>query len=130
MIPRFDVLVITEVDINSVKLPTSEVLHADGLAENRSYASLSGITWKIFKNPFELEGKALNYIESKAKTIDDSEDGRESIPDLTEWEGLSSFPSPLDLSIASTVFALYTLKCFPITNCRGYHEEKYSKYIH
>lgn len=126
MIPRFDVPVTIEVDINLVKLPSKEVLNADGLVENRSYARFRGITWKIFKNTFELEEKALNYIDSEAKTIDDFEDMADSIPDLPEWEGLSSFP-PLDLGIASTVFALYAFKCFPITSCRGHPEEKGSE---
>lgn len=121
MIPRFDVPVTIEVDINLVKLPSKKILNADGLVENRSYTRFRGITWEVFKNTFELEGKALDYIDSKAKTIDDFEDMVESIPDLPEWEGLSSFP-PLDLGIASTVFALYAFKCFPIASCRGHPE--------
>lgn len=126
MIPRFDVPVTIEVDINLVKLPGKEVLNADGLVENRSYARFRGITWNIFKTFFELEGKALDYIDSEANTIDDFEEMADSILDLPEWEDLLSFPQ-LDLGIASTVIALYAFKCFPITSCRGHPEEKGSE---
>jgi hypothetical protein len=99
------------------------LINSDGsFTSNQNYVRLRGVTWRTFKNAFAIEGKAIDYISTRAKTADEFE---ELANDL-EWPELNmlvvGFPIPavLDLGIASVVFALYAFKCLPVTSCRGH----------
>jgi len=127
MIPQFDVPVEINVDLSRIPpLPWDIIHEADGLVSNREYVYIRGVTWKIFKRLFELEGKAIEYIDSHSRTHHEFEELANSLIEEEDWGGLDSILSFgltfLDLGIASVVFALYAFKCFPTTSCRGHPE--------
>lgn len=125
MIPQFDVPI--EIDVDPSKIPSPPwdlIRQTDGLMANREYAYIRGVTWELFERAFELEGKAIEYLDSHAKTHHEFEELADSVIEEEDWEELDSMvpyalPS-LDLGIVSTVFALYAFECFPITSCRGH----------
>lgn len=127
MIPQFDVSVEIDVDLSRIpSLPWDVIHETEGLMSNHEYVYISGVTWRLFERAFELEGKAIEYIDSHATTHREFEELANSLIEEEDWEELDSMVSSalpfLDLGIASTVFALYAFKCFPITSCRGHLE--------
>ena len=125
MIPQFDIDVKIDVDLSKVHSPPRDLINSDGsFASNQNYVRLRGVTWRAFKNVFAIEGKAIDYINSSAKTADEFEELAHDL--VSQWPELDllvvGFPIPaiLDLGIASIVFALYAFKCLPVTSCRGH----------
>jgi len=120
VIPRFDIDISIDVDFSKVIQPPWRMIREEnGLMANHDYVLLRGVTWKIFKEAFNLESKALELVDSKATTHGEFEKLADDLLFEDEWQGLE-LPSFLDLGIASTVLSLYAFKCFPITSCRGH----------
>jgi hypothetical protein len=127
MIPQFDVSVEIDVDVSRIPpLPWGVIHETEGLMSNHEYVYIRGATWRLFERAFELEGKAIEYINSHATTHYEFEELANSLIEEEDWEELDSMLALgltyLDLGIASVVFALYAFKCFPITSCRGHPE--------
>lgn len=125
MIPQFDLPVEIEVDFSRIPTLCWNIIHeADGLLSNHEYVYIKGVTWRIFKRAYDLEGKAIAYIDSHSRTHHEFEELANSLIEEEDWEELDSMLALgwtyLDLGIASVVFALYAFKCFPITSCRGH----------
>ena len=113
MIPQFEVPIEIEVDPSRAPSPPLDVIRqTDGLMSNREYIYIRGVTWSVFERAFELEGKAIEYIDTHARTNHEFEELANSLIEGEDWEELDSmvpYPLPyLDLGIASTVFARCT----------------------
>ena len=127
MIPQFEVPVEVDVDLSKTPpLPWHIIHEVDGLVSNHEYVYIKGVTRKFFKRAFEVEGRAIEYIDSHSKTHHEFEELANSLIEAEEWKELDSLLdlglTYLDLGVASVVYALYAFKCFPVTSCRGHPE--------
>ena len=133
MIPRFRVSPRIDVDLAEIRPPPMDVIHCEGgLSFNHDYVYIQGVTWRVFKKLYEVEGRAIAFLDSRAKN---SEEFDELAEELTaeelsvddDWDkdyfDLAGFTIP-DLGIASVVCSLYAFKCYPITSCRGHPGER------
>ena len=124
MIPRFRVSPRIDVDLSEIRPPPMDVIRCEGgLWSNHDYVYIQKVTWRDFKRAYELEGKAIAFIDSRAKNSEEFDDLADELPEEDDWvddfDPYPGFTIP-DLGIASVAYSLYAFKCFPITSCRGH----------